>query len=87
MNPEQIEAVVRAFIHEVSGVDPARIRSSRHLVECGIDSVRAVDLVALIEQRFDLVVPDEVLSRLRSVDDIVGYLAPQLAAGDNRGTR
>jgi len=81
MSRDQIEAVVRAFMHEVSGTDPERIRSSRHLLEYGIDSVRAVDLAGMLEDRFHIAIPDEVLMRLRSLDDVVSYLAPYVATG------
>jgi len=75
MQREQIETIVREMIQEVSGADATH---AQLLIECGIDSVSAVDLVALVEDRFSIEVPDDVIARFKSVDEVVGYVAHRL---------
>ena len=76
MQREQIETIVRGFVHEVSGTDAT---CAQLLIECGIDSVSAVELVSLVEDRFVIDVSDEMIARLRSVDELVGYIALRLS--------
>jgi acyl carrier protein len=75
MQREEIETIVRTFVQEVSGADATH---AQLLVECGIDSVCAVDLVALIEDRFCIEIPDAVIPRLKSVDEVVACIVLRL---------
>ncbi len=57
-------------------VKPADIKlESRLFEDLGADSANVMMLVMDLEAEFDLTVDDEVLTGIRTVGDIVGYLA------------
>jgi acyl carrier protein len=86
MNEEQLTSIVLDCLHEVSGVPRSRVVPSRHLLDYGIDSILAVELLVVLEARLIIEIPDEVVYRLKCVDEIVRYLKPRLdGAGAGAG--
>jgi acyl carrier protein len=75
-----LEPHIRMLLAEVSGVDPALIRESIPLVEYGLDSVRAMDLIVRIEDDFGIHIPDEALLDLRTLGDVIAYVRVRSAA-------
>ncbi|MHC4393422.1 MAG: acyl carrier protein [Planctomycetota bacterium] len=68
------EAVVRQKIGEICGIEPASVRAEARLIEHGIDSVRAMDLVIELEEEFDIEVPDEDLAGVATVGELIQYV-------------
>jgi acyl carrier protein len=59
--------------------DPATIRSDYHLRDdLGLDSMAVIELVYLIEETFNLQIPDEDLAGLTSVEHVVHYIEGRL---------
>ncbi|MGL5443677.1 acyl carrier protein [Mycobacteroides stephanolepidis] len=54
------------------------IDTSRPLVEYGLDSIRATELVVELEDIFHVQIPDEQTTYLITVDDIADYLIAEL---------
>jgi acyl carrier protein len=50
------------------------------LVDLGCDSVRVVELVAELEDRFDITVPLDQIARIRTVGEVVDHVHAALAA-------
>ncbi|MGI6746166.1 MAG: Acyl carrier protein [Firmicutes bacterium ADurb.Bin300] len=42
--------------------------------DLGLNSVELLDLVCLIEEKYDIVIPDRVLQTLVTIKDVVEYL-------------
>lgn len=55
-------------------VDPSKIRRSSRLIDFGLDSVRAMELIAELEDHYDLSIPDEDVMEIETVDDIARYI-------------
>ena len=60
---------VRAIIAKQLDIDPETITPASSLID------DLVELVMDMEQEFDAEIPDEVLPNIKTVGDIVGYLA------------
>jgi acyl carrier protein len=71
-------ARVLTLVAGVLDVDATTIQPDRLLVEHGLDSARAMDLVVALEDEFGLSIPDDDARGLRSVDDIVRFISSQV---------
>lgn len=68
---------VRDAIAEVAEVDPASIGPDSHVADLGLDSVATVELLKLIEERFDLRIPAEDAIHLTTVRAFARYVQHQ----------
>lgn len=64
---------------EVCALDQNAIRDDGLLIEYGIDSVRAMDLIISIEESFSIQVEDDDAALLRTVSDVAGYVEKKRA--------
>ncbi len=71
---ENVLAVVKRIVAETCAIDPAKVRDESRLVEFGIDSVRAVDILVGLEHAFAIEIPDQDAAKLLSVTDLVRYV-------------
>ena len=59
--------------------DPASIQPDYHLRDdLGLDSMAVIELVYLLEETFNLQIPDEDLAGLTSVEHVVHYIEGRL---------
>lgn len=65
-------------LSQLCAVDPAAIRGPARLIEYGLDSLRSLELVVALEERFDLELPDEAIAHVRTVDDMVALIERRL---------
>ena len=91
MNPREIEQKVKEIISKKFGVPLDKIEAETRLVEdLKVDSFGAVELMFELEEAFGLSIPDSDIEHVRSVKDIVSYLAAwlekQAAAGKPAAT-
>lgn len=63
---------------EVLG-DVNEMKNDIALSEQGIDSLDIVNVYLLLEEKFDVKIPDEDLSKVQTIDAIVEYINNQLA--------
>jgi len=61
---------VTKIISDVCQIEEANVVADRDLLEYGMDSARAVDLVIALEDAFDVEISDELMIRLRTANDI-----------------
>jgi acyl carrier protein len=68
--------------------DPATIRLDYHLRDdLGLDSMAVIELVYLIEETFNLQIPDEDLAALTSVQHVVDYIEKRLQPAHSSAKR
>ena len=80
MTPRETELKVIEIISKKFGVPVAKINPESRLIEdLQVDSFGAVELMFELEEAFGLSIPDSDIQRVRSVKDIVDYLAEWLA--------
>jgi acyl carrier protein len=76
MTMPSIEAQVREIIAAISRQDLASVRIDDNLVEVlGVDSLQGLQILAAVEKRFGIRLPDEELIRMRTIDAIVAAVA------------
>jgi len=83
--PSQIEADIRSFIADnfLFREDRASLDADESLLEAGlIDSTGVLELVAFLERRFDIRIPDEDMlpENLDSIRGLVAYVRGRLDA-------
>jgi acyl carrier protein len=74
---------LRALIAETCAVDRAIVKGDGKLVGFGLDSVRLLDLILAIEERFDLSLneSDPELAGVQTVNDLVRLIDRRRAEG------
>ena len=58
---------------EVLG-DISEMKSDIAMSEQGIDSLDVVNIYLLLEEKFDIKIPDEDLNKVQTIDNIVEYI-------------
>jgi acyl carrier protein len=82
-NPVTIEERLRLLCADVCGLHPEEIRPKRRFIECGLDSVRAMELMGRVEESFSLDIPDEHVFRLKTFHDLTSYVCARLEQGSD----
>ncbi|AKI97108.1 acyl carrier protein [Kosmotoga pacifica] len=83
MSPEEIFEKVREIISDKLGIEADDIELSSDLTEdLGADSLDLVDLVMAFEDEFGIKVDDEHVEGIKTVEDVVKYVAKVLGADD-----
>lgn len=58
--------------------DATEMQSDVALSEQGIDSLDVINVYLLLEEKFNVKIPDEDLDKVATIDDIVKYINAQL---------
>ncbi len=67
--------ILQEIYHDVTGNDTSQITPKTKLNgELGISSFGKIQLICAVEDRFDISIPNRVLSSFKTVDDILKYL-------------
>jgi len=75
MNIPDLEQEVRKIIAEVTEKDPKLITPDAHLVDdLGADSMMALEILAALEKKFKLIIPEDSLPKLTSLKKIIGMM-------------
>jgi len=59
-------------------VDTKSLQNDIKLTDQGVDSLDIVNIYLLLEEKFDIKIPDEDLSQVTTVNDIVEYVNSKL---------
>ncbi|WP_431982952.1 acyl carrier protein [Streptomyces qinglanensis] len=74
-NTDILDAIAR-IVEETAGVDSAEVTLGKSFADdLDIDSLAMVEINLLIEDRFDVQIPDDHVAELRTVGDAVRYVA------------
>lgn len=67
---------IKKIIEEQLGVEGDRIKVEASFIDdLGADSLDIVELVMAMEEEYDIEIPDEDAEKLKTVGDVVTYLA------------
>lgn len=69
---------VRQLLAEVCAVDPASVQLDAPLIDYGLDSARAIDLIVGLEEAFSIRIPDEAVAKMKTLNDIVAYVKARM---------
>ncbi len=71
-----VEEKVRNIICDQLAVEPDKVAlTSSFIDDLGADSLDIVELVMTMEEEFDLDIPDEDAERMKTVGDVIKYIA------------
>ena len=66
---------IKPMLSEKFGIDEAQITADTRIIEdLGADSLDLVDMLTIIEDDFNIVIPDEAAMNMRTVGDVVDYM-------------
>ena len=66
---------IKPMISEKIGIDEAQITADTRIIEdLGADSLDLVDMLTIIEDDFNIVIPDEAAMNMRTVGDVVNFM-------------
>ena len=69
---------------ELAEIDPSEVVPDRPLRELGVDSLMVLELVAFIEKRTEIEIPEEEISKVKCLDDIFAGLRDGWRSADDR---
>lgn len=71
-----VEERVKTIICDQLAVEPEKVTNGASFIEdLGADSLDIVELVMTMEEEFDLDIPDEDAEKIKTVGDVVKYIA------------
>ena len=73
------EAIIKRLLAEVCALDESSIESEVSLIEYGLDSARGIDLLVALEGEFDIRIPDQDITRMRTLGDVAAYVRERAA--------
>jgi acyl carrier protein len=80
MKGEPVLATVRKLVAEVCALSPDAIRADAHLQDYRVDSLRALEIVAAIEDEYEITLEEDALNGVRTVAQLVESVEQRLAA-------
>ena len=68
---EKLKEEIKKIVSEVSEVPQEQLKEDARFVEdLGIDSMMALEIVANIEKKYKIVIPEEEIPKIRSLKDV-----------------
>lgn len=81
MDRVEIEARVKLAIESSMGFKEGQVENSDELVDgLGVDSLDMVELIMAMEEEFGMEIPDEDGEKIKTVQDIINYVADKKLA-------
>jgi acyl carrier protein len=72
---EKIKKEVKKLVAEVAEIPEEEIKDdSRFAEDLGVDSMMALEIVASIEKKYKVVIPEEEIPNIRSLQDVCNLL-------------
>ena len=65
---------IREIIQEHLGLDPDVSNSDEFIADLDVDSLEVLEMVLMIEDKFDIEIPDEEAEEFKSIDAVIKYM-------------
>ena len=76
MADDNLEKELRALIAEIVEIEPEKITLDAGFVEdLGMDSMMALEILASIEKKYKLRIPEETLPKITNLKEVVGLVS------------
>ena len=76
MSDENLLTALGEIVQEATGIPAARVTPAASFVDdLDIDSLSMVEIATMAEDKFGVSIPDAELAKLKTVDDVVVFLA------------
>ncbi len=71
-----VENDIKAIVKEITGIpDDKLVGDANFIDDLGIESIMAVDIVAAIENKFNITIPEERYGEIDSVDSVSALIS------------
>jgi acyl carrier protein len=67
-------AVVQDILGPFTQHDPSTVTPATTFAELGLDSMTTLEVIVAAEDRFEMIIPDEVWSRFTTIGDAIGFV-------------
>lgn len=75
VNFSQMKAEIKKMIAEVGEISEGEItEDARFAEDLGVDSMMALEIVATIEKKYRIAIPEEEIPKIRSLKDVYNLL-------------
>lgn len=79
--PDEMLAAIRVELEKIAPeVSADSLSLETDIATLGIESVTMLELIAALEERFDIELPDDELTTLDTLNDVIELLARHVAA-------
>jgi len=76
---DQVKSEIRALVAEVAEIELDKVTdSSKFNDDLGVDSMKALEIVAMIEKKNKIVIPEDKIPAIRTLNDVYAIIEPQL---------
>lgn len=76
MSEQEILTAIGEFVQEATGIPAARVVPDATFTgDLDVDSLSMVEIATMAEDKFSISIPDADLSKLKTVADVVDYVA------------
>jgi len=77
-----IEERMKKIISEILGIDESEItREARFVEDLGVESLDVVEMIATMEEEFNIEIPDEEAEKNLTVGEAIDYIKEKLEKG------
>ncbi|MET0390301.1 MAG: acyl carrier protein [Polyangiales bacterium] len=73
---EELREALRAIVAEIAEID--EVPDAKPFKDLGIDSMMAIEIVAEVERRYKLKIPEGEIEQVRDLDSVVALVASKL---------
>lgn len=75
MNTDNLEQELRSMIAEIVEIEPEKITSDALFTEdLGMDSMMALEILACIEKKYKIRIPESYLPKISNLKEVVGLV-------------
>lgn len=74
----KLEREIIDTIAEESGIDWDEIKSDSDLYSLGIDSLSALEILTVLEEKYNIIIQDNDLKNINSVTEIISLVSSKL---------
>ena len=83
MNRKEIYDLIRTYFIEQFEIPPEKIKPEARLFkDLGLDRIDALDMIGMLESKIDFDVNEKELKKIKTVQDVVEYVARIVKATD-----
>ena len=72
VNPQTLEQELRSIVSEITEIEPEKITPEANFVDAlGMDSMMALEILASIEKKYKLKIPEDYLGKVSNLSNLV----------------
>jgi acyl carrier protein len=78
MDQEELREALRGIVAEIAEID--EVPDDKLFKDLGIDSMMAIEIVAEVERRYKLKIPEQELEQIRDLNSVLSLVSSKLAS-------